>query len=262
MKRILALLLIMLSLIGCTPAENTHKDVLYQVATLSSLQMGGFDGVLPVRELRQHGDIGIGTFDGVNGEMIVLDGKVYQALADGTVQIAADDTTVPFSTVTYFEPDVSVQLTNIDSMNTLTGQLNSLVKENGSNNLYVVRISGVFDHLLVRSEYAQEKPYQMLSEAMKTSQVEYTFDQAEGTIVGFYFPDYFSQLNLAGWHFHFITADFQRGGHVLAMNFTQADAALDVTTGFEVFLPQDDAFQGLNLIDEHAADVKQIESAE
>lgn len=117
MKRKIAFLLVMLSLTGCAAEKNINKDMLYQVATLSSLQMGGFDGVLPVGELRQHGDIGIGTFDGVNGEMIVLDGKVYQALADGTIQAAADDTTVPFATVTFQYTERHRQLLSLTEIN-------------------------------------------------------------------------------------------------------------------------------------------------
>lgn len=246
-----------------TPDAAAQKaDVMYQVATLPALQMGGFDGVVPVSELRTHGNIGIGTFDTVDGEMIVLDGTVYQALADGTIQKVADTTTVPFATVTFFEPDVKQIVTDVDSMATFTEKMDALIQQNGANNPYVVRLEGTFDHLLVRSVKPQVKPYQMLSEAMKTSQVEHTLDQVEGTIVGVYFPEYFSQMNLAGWHFHFITSDRLHGGHVLALNFRQAEAALDITTGFEMYLPQTGDFHSLDLVNEHVADVKGIESAE
>ena len=61
----------------------TDKETMYQVALLQSLTQGYYDGIITVGELKQHGDTGIGTFEGVNGELIALDGVVYQALSDG-----------------------------------------------------------------------------------------------------------------------------------------------------------------------------------
>ena len=57
-----------------TAKDAENGDVIYQVALLQSLAQGYFDGIITVGELREHGDTGIGTFEGVNGEMIVLDG--------------------------------------------------------------------------------------------------------------------------------------------------------------------------------------------
>ena len=95
-----------------TKKEQTENDreTIYQVALLQSLTQGYYDGIIKVSELKKHGDIGIGTFEGVNGEMIVLDGKVYQALGDGKVQEADDNETVPFSNVTFFDKDGSLEL--------------------------------------------------------------------------------------------------------------------------------------------------------
>ena len=59
------------------------------------------------------GDIGIGTFKGLNGEMIVLDGTVYQALGDGRVVVADDKDKVPFSNVTFFDKDITVDLQDV-----------------------------------------------------------------------------------------------------------------------------------------------------
>ena len=69
--------------------DGTNGDVLYQVALIQSLVQGYYDGIITVGELKQHGDTGIGTFEGLNGEMIVLDGTVYQAVADGSALVEA-----------------------------------------------------------------------------------------------------------------------------------------------------------------------------
>ena len=98
---------------GVAPEEtgsDDAKDIIYQVALLQSLVQGYYDGIITVGELKEHGDTGIGTFEGVNGEMIVLDGVVYQALADGSIAIPSDDEKIPFSNVTFFDTDESLTL--------------------------------------------------------------------------------------------------------------------------------------------------------
>ena len=86
-------------------APATDHDTLYQVSTIDALMQGVFDGVQPVGELKRHGDFGIGTFDALDGEMIVLDGVVYQAKADGRIYPVKDSATTPFATVTHFTKD-------------------------------------------------------------------------------------------------------------------------------------------------------------
>ena len=67
------------------PGTHADRETLYQVSTIDALMQGAYEGVQPVSEIRKHGDFGIGTFDALDGEMIVLDGTVYQAKADGKI---------------------------------------------------------------------------------------------------------------------------------------------------------------------------------
>jgi acetolactate decarboxylase len=96
--------------------DGTNGDVLYQVELIQSLVQGYYDGIITVGELKQHGDTGIGTFEGLNGEMIVLDGTVYQAVADGSITIPADEETVPSGSVTFFDTDKTLTLIGISDM--------------------------------------------------------------------------------------------------------------------------------------------------
>ena len=235
---------------GVAPEEtgsDDAKDIIYQVALLQSLVQGYYDGIITVGELKEHGDTGIGTFEGVNGEMIVLDGVVYQALADGSIAIPSDEETVPFSNVTFFDTDETLDLSGISDMAELQSKLNTVVEEKGSNLFYVVRIDGTFSDLKVRSEYKQEKPYRMLDEALASDQTEFDYENAEGTIVGLYCPDYMGGLNNAGWHFHYISGDLTRGGHVLKVSVEKATALIDATDGFEMVLPEAGDFQEMDL---------------
>ena len=241
MKKFL-FLLICLSLICTASAES-----IYQVALLQSLAQGYFDGSMTVADLKTHGDTGIGTFDGLNGEMIVLDGVVYQAIGDGSVVVPADNETVPFSNVTFFEEDLTLALSAIQDMASLQSTLNEIVEINGANLFYMVKIPGTFSTIKVRSEYKQEKPYRNLDVALVADQNEFDFENIKGTMVGLYCPDYMGDLNSVGWHFHFLTEDLTQGGHVLQVSVDEATALLDATPGFELFLPEEKVFQNMEL---------------
>ena len=234
--------LICVSLICTATAES-----IYQVALLQSLAQGYFDGIMTVGELKTHGDTGIGTFDGLNGEMIVLDGVVYQAIGDGSVVVPADDETVPFCNVTFFEEDITLPLSGIADMSSLQAALNEVVREHGANLFYMVKIPGTFSFIKVRSEFKQEKPYRNLDVALAADQNEFDFENIRGTMVGLYCPDYMGDLNSVGWHFHFLTEDLAQGGHVLQVSVDEATALLDATPGFELFLPEEEVFQNMEL---------------
>ena len=247
-----------------TPAEQTgaNRETIYQVALLQSLTQGYYDGIIKVSELKQHGDIGIGTFEGVNGEMIVLDGTVYQALGDGSVQVADDNETVPFSNVTFFDKDGSLELSDIKDINALKEKLDSMVGDNGKNLFYFVKVSGTFSVMNVRSEIKQEKPYKTLDKALETDQREFNYENITGTVVALYCPDYMSGLNTPGWHFHFISDDKAKGGHILDLKFDKATAEFDATAEFEMCLTDNDDFQKMELSKDVSDAIKKVETNE
>ena len=247
-----------------TASSETSQDreTVYQVAMLQSLTQGYYDGIIKVSELKQHGDTGIGTFEGVNGEMIVIDGKVYQALGDGTVKEADDNETVPFSNVSFFDSDISVDLKDIKDMASFKAELDKTVKEKAKNMFYLVKVSGTFDKMFVRSEIKQEKPYKSLDKALETDQREFNYDNITGTVVGLYCPDYMGGLNTAGWHFHFISDDRTKGGHMLDLSFGSAKAELDMTPGFNMELSDNSDFQSMELAKNVDEAINKVENSD
>ena len=243
-------------------AAQKNTEEIYQVALLQSLTQGYYDGIIKVSELKKHGDIGIGTFEGVNGEMIVLDGTVYQALGDGTVQKAADKETVSFSNVTFFDSDVKVDLSNIKNIDGLKEKLNETVEEKGKNLFYFVKITGEFPKMNVRSELKQEKPYKPLDKALAKDQREFNYENIKGTVVALYCPDYMDGLNTPGWHFHFISDDKTKGGHILELAFDKAQAEFDVTQGFNMCLSDNAEFQKIELEKDVSGAIKKVETNE
>lgn len=268
MKKIRGLYFTLLTaalLAGCREAEpadtgSQDRDVIYQVSLLQGLTFGDYYGSITVEELKQHGDIGIGTFDGLDGELIMVDGEVYRAAGDGSTELVSDDETIPFSNVTFMDADETRELKAIPDYDALRGELDKLVEERGKNRFYMIRIDGTFREMNVRSEYAQEEPYEPLVDVLERDQTFFDYEEIEGTITGLYCPPYMSDLNAAGWHLHFISEDKTKGGHVLGLNIAEAELTWDDTDGFQMLLPQNDMFSGFDLTVDQSEDIKKVET--
>jgi len=243
---------------SAAPAPVKNRDTIYQVALLQSLAMGYFDGSISVKDLKTHGDTGIGTFEGLDGEMIVLDGVVYRANQNCKINVVKDDVLVPFSNVTFFEKDFSVKLADVRDKEAFEKILNEQLDKYGRNSFYMVKLSGNFNEILVRSEKGCKEPYPTLVEALKT-QKEITPKNISGTVVGLYCPDFMSSLNSTGWHFHFISADKKIGGHVLNLNVKSGEVQFDKTDAFEMDLPSKKNFHALNFKQDMKEDIRKAE---
>ncbi|MCR5176108.1 MAG: acetolactate decarboxylase [Anaerovibrio sp.] len=236
-----------------------ERETLNQVALLQSLAQGYLGGTVTVRDLRSLGDTGIGTFEGLNGEMIVLDGTVYQALGDGRVVVADDKVGVPYATVTYFDEDIFLDLKDVKDKKSFEALLDKEVKNCGKNSFYMVKLHTEFSSILFRSEYGSQKPYPTLVEALRGKQTEFTAKNIKGTLVGLYCPDYMGGLNSPGWHFHFISDNKQQGGHVLELSLKKGTAELDKTDKFAMVLHNDRQFHEMNLAKDMSKDINSAE---
>ncbi len=226
-----------------------YHEILYQVSTIDALMLGVYDGVQPISELKKHGDFGIGTFDALEGEMIVLGGKVYQAKAD---------TTTPLATVTHFNQDFSA--TTDEFMNFSSFSKGMSARLPSQNMIYAVQVHGTFPLIKVRAIPVQQKPYPTLTEAAKNQSI-YIYANATGTIVGFYTPDFFKGLNVPGYHLHFLSDDHQTGGHILDFVVpANTTVEYDITPKFEMLLPTSGAFTGVNLSQDLSKELVRVES--
>ena len=239
-----------------------NNEVINQVSLLQGLTFGDYTGSVTVAELKKMGDIGIGTFDKLNGELIMLDGVVYRAAGDGSVEVVNDEETIPFADVTYFDNDEEQKADAVESIDALKELLNKKVEELGENRFYMVRIDGVFPEMHVRSELAQEKPYQPLAKVLETDQTFYDFEDVKGTVVGLYCPAYMNMLNDVGWHFHFISDDRQAGGHVVDLRGDKATIRWDYTQEFSMKLPDSEAFKDYDLTVDQSEDIKKVETGD
>ncbi len=246
----------------CPAAAPADREVISQVSLLQGLTFGDYNGSVPIARLKKLGDIGIGTFDRLNGELIMLEGVVYRAGHDGKLEVVADEETVPFANVTFLDADESFELSDVKDIGVLKAELNKKVKAAGSNRFYMVRIDGTFDKIGVRSEYAQKKPYKPLAKVLETDQTFFEHKNVKGTVVGLYCPEYMGDLNAVGWHFHFVTEDRKSGGHVFEVNAASLKVSMDRTDGFSMVLPDNEMFNGFDLTVDQSADIKKVETGE
>ncbi|KAL2174910.1 alpha-acetolactate decarboxylase [Thermothelomyces heterothallicus CBS 202.75] len=219
----------------------------FQYSIISALMDGVASHGPPVARILEHGDHGLGTFQNMNGEMIVLDGQVYQMKADGSVvHIDPTDTITPFATVTRFKPTEQRRATVVGKAG-LEALLTGLFP-NAKNHFLAVRMDGVFRKVNVRTAGGQTKPREGMVDVC-ARQTVHRFAGVKGTIVGFRCPPYVMGINVAGDHFHFIAEDRQRGGHILEFE-TEGD--VDITaaqmSNFHLELPtEDDEFNDAEL---------------
>ncbi len=232
------LFLVILFATGCAHAP-CQKNVVFQSAPSNALLAGCYSGTMSIHDLAKRGDFGLGTFDALDGEMIVLDHVFYQAKADGRVCRPKGEDTSPFATVIFFKPDQEFSPEQTMSFKELTAFLD---KEIPSENLiYAIRMEGNFKTLKVRSAARQDKPFQVLTEAIKEQKVFELKDQ-EGTLVGFRFPPYVGGINVPGYHFHFLSKDKTLGGHVLDLLVESPRIQIDKNRGFSMELPETEEF--------------------
>jgi acetolactate decarboxylase len=199
---------------------------------MSALLAGVYEGDLTVGELLKEGNFGLGTFDGLDGEMVVVDGECLRMRADGTVTPADHADMTPFAVVVNFVADETIQVTEPMTM----AGLFALVGHESDNYLYAVRVHGHFESVVTRTVRAQEKPYRPLRQAVK-GQATMDFADLDGMLVGFESPLYERGIGIPGGHVHFIDSARERGGHVLDFVLTKGTVEVCVGTDLELRLP-------------------------
>jgi acetolactate decarboxylase len=196
---------------GVHPGHRPH--VVFQTSTLDALFEGDFDGDLTFAELAAQGDLGLGTLNALDGEMIAFDGRFWRADADGSLGEIPPEARTPFAVVCFFSPEVEFSLAGALEHDELLDELDRRAPPGSP--ICAVRIDGAFDFVHARSVPRHHRPYPSLTELAHEQHV-FDFHDVEGTLVGFRFPSYAQGIEVAGYHLHFADADRRRGGHVLA----------------------------------------------
>ena len=225
--------------------NSRPQNTLSQVSTIDALLAGVYEGEVSLKQLLVMGNTGIGTFDCLDGEMIVLNNKVYQVKADGKVYTPPLDTLTPFAAVINFQTEDIIQSEKDMDYPALKKMLDK--KSPAKNLFYAFKIKGSFASMKTRSVPRQKKPFPPLAQVVKNQPV-FKMKNISGTIVGFRCPAYVKGINVTGYHLHFISDDRKRGGHILQFKMLKgASIKIDCSNKFFMVLPE--SGKGFNKVD-------------
>jgi acetolactate decarboxylase len=241
-------------------ADVPDDDTVFQTSTIAALVDGAYDGDLTFGELARHGDFGLGTLQQLDGEMIALDGTFYAARADGTVSVIPPDTRTPFAVVVPWRTEQVLTtkpgfpgmrktpgvLDHVLSLEAIGAEIDRAMPPDG--NILAVRVKGRFSRVQARSVPKQQPPYPPLSEVAR-QQVIFEWNDLDATLVGFRFPASARGFELVGYHWHVLSDDRARGGHLLdctmisgVVEFNRADELhVEIPAGLSWRSPRPDA---------------------
>ncbi len=214
-------------------ADVGHDHEAFQASTLDALLRGELRGDLTIGELLDHGDLGLGTLDLLDGELIVLDGEAWVARSDRSVTRVDQATRTPFAVVCRFRPEAEGPL-DAGPFDQVTAQVDALAPPGSA--CLSVRIDAHIRRARLRSVPRQDQPRPTLADAV-AAQVEYDAVDLDATVVGFRFPRDVDGLELPGWHLHLISRDRTVAGHVMELEITAGTARVEHQDDLHVEVP-------------------------
>jgi len=219
------------------------QHTLYQVSTATALVEGVYQGAVQIDTLRAHGDLGLGTFESLDGEMVIVDGHFFQVHSDGSVREIQDNVLSPFAAVTAFSADHKITLDYCPDLSHLTSKFDAL--RSSDNFFYALRVDGAFDYIHARAMRRTKEGVPLLQAA--AVQPEFEFQNISGTLVGFWTPEYAKSFNVPGYHLHFISADRTHGGHLLQCRGKNLRVQIQREGDYHIVLPETQDFLKANL---------------
>ncbi|MFD1394059.1 acetolactate decarboxylase [Lacticaseibacillus jixianensis] len=213
-----------------------NPNLLYQHGTLGALVPGLLNGTQPLGELLAHGNFGIGTLTGLDGELIILAGVVYQVQASGQVRVI-ETGAVPFANVHWAAFQAARPVAAPDA----PAAEAAILKQVGSRNLFAaIRWHGRFAQVVTRAVKKQTRPYPGLAQTA-ADQAVFTRDGAVGTLMGYWSPQLYAGMASPGFHLHFLSDDHNFGGHVLSFAGVAGELAVQRFSDVQLHLPASDS---------------------
>jgi acetolactate decarboxylase len=247
------------SVVTAALAQYLEKPIhtVFQVSTSGALVAGVYDREVSVQAILEHGNFGLGTFANLDGEMVVIDGHAYQVQGSGRVSEAAADAGAPFAVVTWFDPDTDVSIAPVSSFKDLEARCDEFRRS--GNIFYALRLDGRFKRVRTRAVNPPQPGTRLVEAA--NAQSEFTVGDIDGTLVGLWSPGFSSAFSVAGYHFHFLSADRQHGGHLLDVEADALRLKVEALTSFHLALPESEAFLKADLGKNTAEELAYAEQA-
>jgi alpha-acetolactate decarboxylase len=232
--------------------ESNH---IYQYSLVNALMAGVSDSGITTSQLISKGNQGLGTFVRMDGELILLDGKVYQLQAGGKIREADADDQIPYAVATHFVPQHTLK-TDLPDKNAIDAVLERC-NDHAGNLFMSYRVEGRFKRLKCRTVKGQEYEGQPLAELGKKQFVS-VHEDVEAVIVGFRSPAAWQGFFVAGEHMHFIDKERTFGGHVLELEAENVSVGVSTCNNVHIELPTSDKFNKAQMTTDDAG-LKKVE---
>ncbi|WP_055397218.1 acetolactate decarboxylase [Flagellimonas eckloniae] len=207
-----------------------------------------FDADLSVATLKTKGDTGLGSFNLLDGEMVMIDGIAYRVREDGSISEGADSDTIVYANAAFFNEEITIELKNQPTTDIELLKSNLLETIPSKNFFYVFKINGVFNYMKCGGLKKQEPPFDEGLDVLIPNRPIFEGNDVSGTIVGFYCPDFIGNINVKGFHFHFISDDKKLGGHVMDFKSSNIlNVGIDKKTDYHFVLPDNTDFENVSL---------------
>lgn len=230
---------------------------LYQYSTMGALVGGMFEGTFKMSDVLSTGDYGIGTMDGLNGELIILEGEPFLIESTGKVRTVSHEETTPFASIMNFNPTKTLEFKESLTKEELDEKI--LKEIQGMNYFHAVKITGKFKLIKARSVKKQTEPYPKLVEAVK-EQGYFDIEDTEGTLFGFYTPHFIMGIGVGGYHVHYLSDNRQSGGHVFDYEIEDVKVEMALQEDFILKMPDTKRYHEHDLNDPEM--LKDIEASE
>jgi len=228
---------------------------LYVSSPVNALVQGILREDKTLLQVLGHGNFGLGTFNDLDGEMVLVDGVFYQLRSDGSALIPNLDIGTPYACVTHFNPVKSFDAPK----NGTYSDLQKVIAESMlSNNLiYAIRVEGAFTKIRARSVPKQDAYRPLVDVA--DDQKAFNYEHISGQLVGFWTPDFMHSISVPGFHLHFLSADKTHGGHLLGLIIEDAKVWLQPLDQLSLDLPHTIEYLHANLDQDNSADLNKAE---
>ena len=214
---IIATTLAAIALVASVPLATaddapTPSGWVSQIGTFDYLVQPDYDGLAPVRDGVRGATIGLGTFDRLDGELVLIGGTTYRVGIDGIPRVVSTSRTTPWVEAVRFTPQASMRVPAGTECSALAPLIDDLAGTTGG--MVAARLIGTFDVLTARSVPAQSQPYLPLADVVATQTV-FPLTDVSATLVGFRTGPDLMGVGAPGLHLHGLTKARDAGGHIL-----------------------------------------------
>jgi acetolactate decarboxylase len=235
-----------------------NSNGLFSAGYAAAFIGGLYDAFYPYRQLKRHGDFGLGAPARLDGELTMLNGKLYQSRATGETLPISDTAETPYAVVCFFRPTMVFKPNKPMDRAALFHYLDSvLVNQNG---IYAIHIKGTFGYIKTRAfPPVAQKPYQPLAQ-MLDRQHFFEFRDTKGDLVGYRTPAFLEGPLISGYHFHFLTDTHDHGGHLIDILTNDITIEVEMLSAYTIAVPQTADFNNFNFKNDRTEEIKSVEN--